>query len=162
MAGIPKQEFIRLVEQGTALMRATCMPQVEAMAKGEMSACLHHRKELCTDEGFKYIHNTVVSSTMDNIAGFCAWSTLDSYHRVSTVDLNVTYLHSKPIPFQLLRLDAAVFSKTENLILVNVKCFDSERKILFATCQATFNVYHGKIPFGSVSDTFSGAPQEVR
>ena len=100
------------------------------------------------------MHNTVVSSAMDNIAGFCAWSTLDSVHRVSTVDLDIHYL--RKIPLEKVVLSASVYSKNDRIIRVNAKCLTHDGALTLATVNATFNIYYGKATLGTVAKTFFG------
>ena len=155
IAGVSRENYIYLIESGTALMRTTCKPEVCSLSQGKLSVYIHPRKEFCSDARLLFAHNAVISTLIDNIAGFCAWSTLDAYHRVSTVDLTVNYLQKMPL--QKMLVNATVVNKTGNLIVVDVLCYDTSRTTKFAICQASFNIYGVKEPLGSVISQFAGS-----
>lgn len=157
IGGIPKTKFIKLVEEGTALMRWTCKPKVISISAGRILVSIEPRNDLCSDVGHSYIHNAVVSSAMDNIAGFCAWSTLDAVHRVSTVDLDIHYLQK--IPMEKIFLTASVYNKNDRIIRVSAKCLNHDKTLTVANVNASFNVYYGKAKLGTVAKQFFGLDQ---
>jgi uncharacterized protein (TIGR00369 family) len=151
--GLDKDVFCELLTVMTPLNRDFYKAVVTSLDTNELVVSLPFRKEFIGNPQIPSLHNGVVATLIDHVAGFCAWSTLESsFLRVSTVDLAVDYI--RPAPCEDLHFDAIVVSRTRQLVRVDVTCWDLQRTKKIAIGRCLFNIYDGKSDLGLLVQQF--------
>lgn len=151
--GLENDVFCKLATAMTPLIRDFYRATVTKLETNKLTMSLPYRSEFIGNPQIPCLHGGVVATLIDHVAGFCAWSTLESpFLRVSTVDLAVDYI--RPAPCEELHFDAAVVSRTKKLVRVDVTCWDTKRTKKIAIGRCLFNIYDGKSDLGLLIDKF--------
>lgn len=155
IAGLDKESFVLLATQYTPFMRDVLRPVVQSLESGAIVLSLPFKPELVgKSTPPACLHGGVVAAMFDHVAGFCAWSALESSRKtVSTIDLRVDYL--LPAPCEEIFFDAVVVSKTNRLVRVDVECWDNPRKKKIAIARGLFNIYDSKIDISELVASYA-------
>jgi len=155
VAGVDKESFILLATQYTPFMRDVFKPEVQRLEAGKIVMSLPFKPELVGKSTHPAcLHGGVVAAMFDHVGGFCAWSALDTSRKtVSTIDLRVDYL--LPAPCEEIFFDAAVVSKTNRLVRVDVECWDNKREKKLAVARGLFNIYDSKTDISELIESYT-------
>ena len=145
--GMPREQFLNGMN-GIKFGASYFNPDVMVLNSGFMRALVKHRNYYGGNI-YNTVHSGIVSTMMDQICGFCAWSMFDdSSYFVNTVDLNMHF--RRPIPTEDLVIDATCVYFGAKYITVEGKCYafrndeNYDIKEAYASATVCFNVYKMK------------------
>jgi uncharacterized protein (TIGR00369 family) len=141
--GLGREPFIMMLERGAPMINNVMHAKVKDIQYHRLSMIMPKNEQLIGNVRTPCYHGGALATMIDHVAGFCAWASLpDSFHRVSTVNLSVDYLH--PPPVEDLIFEAKIEHKTNRLARVSCVVWDSQHKRKIALGKGLFNIYEVK------------------
>lgn len=153
--GHDEKVFQYMCERGSKYITDVLKPQITLLEKGEMEMLLPYNSSLQggyvaappgstnSSEGgssVPCIHEGVVASMLDHVAGFCCWTSIEQRERfVSTADIEVCFL--RPAPCEDLHFTASTTMLSAELASVDAVCWNTTKTEIIATGRSHFKPY---------------------